>query len=213
MQPEDIEQGSDAWMRCRLGKVTASRVSDVIARTKTGWGASRANYMAQLVAERLTGRVAESYSNAAMQWGTEQEPNARAAYEFMRDADVELIGFVDHPRIDMSGASPDGLIGEDGLVEIKCPNTATHIDTLLAGKIADKYVVQMQWQMACTGRQWCDHVSYDPRMPESMQLWVQRIERDDQRIAQLEADVEVFLEELENKVLALRDKYEQAEAA
>ena len=143
-----IVQGSPEWFAARLGKVTASKVSDVVAKTKSGWGASRANYMAALIAERLTQTPADSFSNAAMQWGTEQEPLARVAYEFFTGRDVEQVGFVDHPSIPMTGASPDGLVGEDGLVEIKCPNTATHIDTLLDGKVPGKYVIQMQWQMA-----------------------------------------------------------------
>jgi len=196
-------QGSPDWFAARLGKVTASRVADVVARTKSGWGASRANYAAQLIAERLTGVPAEGYSNAAMQWGTEMEPQARAEYAFMRDADVIEVGFVAHPTIAMSGASPDGLVGDDGLIEIKCPNTATHIDTLLGGDIPMKYQWQMQWQMACTGRQWCDFVSFDPRMPEYARLFVARGTRDDRQIKALEKDVIDFLAEVEDKVAQL----------
>lgn len=191
----------------RRGKVTASRVADATARTKTGWGASRHNYMAELVAERLTGTTADSFQSAAMQWGIENEPKARAAYEFYYQ-DVNDAEFVDHPRIDMAGASPDGLVGDDGLVEIKCPNTATHIETLLGSPIDRKYIVQMQWQMACTGRKWCDFVSYDPRLPEEMALHVLRAHRDDKHIGQLEADIETFLEELEQKVVDLKHKYQ-----
>lgn len=204
----DILQGSPEWFAIRCGKVTASRVSAVVARTKTGWGASRANYMAELVAERLTGAVAEGYSNAAMQWGTDMEPEARRAYEFYRDVDVVQVGFVVHPRIEQSGASPDGIVSDDGLVEIKCPNTATHIDTLLSATVPGKYATQMQWQMACTGRRWCDFVSFDPRMPEAMQLFVKRVQRDDEAIAELEKLVTAFLEELDAKVAALRTAYE-----
>jgi len=203
-----MEQRTAEWFAARCGKVTASRVADVIAKTKTGWGASRANYAAQLVAERLTGVQEESFSNAAMQWGTEKEPEARAAYCFFANADVVEIGFVDHPTIQMSGASPDGLIGEDGLVEIKCPNTATHIATLLSGKIPEKYVTQMLWQMACTQREWCDFVSYDPRLPESMRLFVRRLERDHAAIESLENDIADFLVEVSQTVERLRDKYE-----
>lgn len=203
----EIEQGSADWHAMRLGKVTASRVADVIARTKTGWGASRGNYMAQLVAERLTGAVADSYSNAAMQWGTETEPQARLAYEFRTDASVDQIAFIAHPSIPMSGASPDGLIGADGLVEIKCPNTATHIETLRNGKVPGKYLTQMQWQMACTGRQWCDFASFDPRMPESMALWIERVARDDAQISELEELVEDFLAELDETVEELTRLY------
>jgi putative phage-type endonuclease len=203
-------QGSPEWYAARLGKVTASRIADLMARTKTGWGASRANYMAELLVERLTGQPADGYESPAMRWGTEQEPFARAAYEFRTDADVALVGFVPHPTIAAAGASPDGLVSDAGQVEIKCPNTATHIDTLLAGSIPQKYADQMQWQMACTGRAWCDFVSFDPRMPESMRLWVQRVPRSAARIADLEAAVRDFLAELDAKEAALRARYEPA---
>src|SRR5690606_15666900 len=144
------------------------------ARTKSGYGADRANYHAQLVTERLTGAVAESYTNAAMQWGTDTEPMAREAYSENALCVVEEVAFVHHPVIEMAGASPDGLIGDDGLVEIKCPNSATHIGTLTGNPIDRKYILQMQWQMACTERQWCDFASFDPRLPLEMQLHVQR---------------------------------------
>jgi putative phage-type endonuclease len=202
-----IEQGTDAWKQMRLGRVTASRVSDVIARTKTGWGASRANYLAELVAERLTGVPAESYVNGAMIWGTEKEPEARFAYSFHANAEVVQVGFVPHPQIAMSGASPDGLIGDDGLVELKCPNTATHIDTLLGQKVPEKYVTQMQWQMACTERAYCDFVSYDPRLPVEMRLFASRVERDDKAIAEMETIVAGFLAELDEKVARLCEIY------
>ena len=199
----DIVQGSPEWHAIRCGKVTASRVADLIAKTKTGWGASRANYMAELIAERLTGETASGFTNAAMQWGTDQEPNARAAYEFRTDCDVAAIGFAAHPSIPDSGASPDGLIGDDGMAEFKCPNTATHIETLLTKTVAGKYITQMQWQMACTGRKWCDFVSFDPRMPEAMKLYVQRVPRDDTMIVQLEKDVRDFLDEMAKKIAQL----------
>lgn len=198
-----MEQRTDGWWQARLGKVTASRIADAVAKTKSGWGAGRANYMAELVAERLTGVSANGYTNAAMQWGIDTEPEARAAYQFYRDADVVEVGFIDHPSIGMAGASPDGLVGDEGMVEIKCPQTATHIDTLLGTPIADKYIKQMQWQMACCERQWCDFVSYDPRMPEDLKLHVERVDRDDDLIAQLEADIRTFLGELDTKVDAL----------
>jgi putative phage-type endonuclease len=201
----EIVQGSDAWFAQRLGKVTASRVADVIAKTKTGYSTSRANYMAQLVAERLTGQASESFSNAAMQHGTETEPLARMAYETETGLMVTEVAMIDHPTIAMSGASPDGLVQSDGLVEIKCPNTATHIDTLLSGEAPTKYKPQMQWQMACTGRKWCDFVSFDPRLPEDMQLFVKRVERDDAYIAELEAEIKQFLSEVETTVQKLID--------
>lgn len=208
-----IEQRSAGWFAQRLGKLTASRIADALAKTKGGWGASRANLMAQLVAERLTGERQESYTSPAMVWGTEVEPHARAAYEFYADATVVEIGFVDHPVIEMSGASPDGLVGDDGLVEIKAPLTSTHIETLLGGSVPQKYVLQMQWQMACTGRKWCDFISFDPRMPENMRLFVKRLKRDDVLIKSLENDVIDFLGEVDRKVDDLRKLYERQEAA
>jgi len=209
----DIIQGSLEWFAARLGKVTASRVADVVAKTKSGPSASRANYMAQLIAERLTGVVQESFTNGAMQWGTEKEPEARAAYEFYRNEAVKEISFVLHPNIDQSGASPDGLVGDDGMVEIKCPNTATHLETLLGQMIPSKYHNQMQWQMACAGRQWCDFVSYDPRLPENMRLFVKRMPRDDIRIKELETEVAGFLLEIEVKLSELNSLYGEKAAA
>lgn len=209
----EVAQGTPEWKALRVGKVTASRIADLIAKTRTGCSASRANYLAELIAERLTGEAAEGYTNAAMQWGTEKEPEARAAYEFYNDAEVVAVGFVQHPFIGMSGASPDGLVGDEGLIEIKCPNTATHIDTLLGQSAPSKYMAQMQWQMACTGRQWCDFVSFDPRMPESMRLFVVRVRRDDGMIAELERSVFEFLTEIDLKVANLRSLYQQGRAA
>jgi putative phage-type endonuclease len=203
-----IEQGSPEWFAERLGKVTASRVADVVARTKSGWGASRANYMAELVAERLTGNAASAFTNAAMQWGTDMEPQARSTYEFMTNALVDPAPFVPHPSIADTGASPDGYVAADGLVEIKCPNTATHIETLLTGSVPGKYVTQMQWQMACTGRAWCDFVSFDPRMPATMSLFIQRVDRDAETIKKLETEVTDFLNELRLTVHRLRSRYE-----
>ena len=196
----EIIQGTEEWFAARIGKVTASRLSDVMARTKTGYGASRANYMTELVLERLTGRRAEGYTNAAMQWGIDTEADAKAAYEFRTNAEIVSVGFIDHPLIDMTGASPDGLIGEDGLIEIKCPNSATHIDYLLTGMVPKKYDLQMQWQMACTGRQWCDFVSYDPRLPPNLSMLVKRIDRDNDLIAEMEIEVREFLDEVTRTV-------------
>ena len=203
-----IAQGTPEWRQQRCGLVTASRISDLMARTKTGYGASRANYMAELIAERLTGVPADGFTSAAMLWGIEKEPDARAAYEFMTDSVVELAGFVPHPDMpERAGASPDGYVGTDGLVEIKCPNTATHIETLLGGSVPGKYALQMQWQMACTGRQWCDFVSFDPRMPPAMQLFVRRLERDAKLIADISAEVFTFLTAIDGTVIRLRQLY------
>ena len=203
-----MEQRSDEWFTARCGKATGSRIADIVAKTKSGYSASRANYMAQLVVERMTGKVAESFSNAAMDWGTEQEPYARAAYEAHSGVLVDEVGMVDHPTVEMSGASPDGLVGEDGLVEIKCPTTATHIETLMEKAAPKKYIDQMQWQMACTGRKWCDFVSFDPRMPQGLQLFVKRVERDDEYIAELESEVAAFLQEVSDKVEKLKSLME-----
>ncbi|HMO76747.1 MAG TPA: YqaJ viral recombinase family protein [Sphingopyxis sp.] len=204
---EDVEQRTDDWFAARLGKVTASKIADVMAKTRTGWGASRANYAAQLVCERLTGVRGEGFTNAAMQWGSDTEPQARAFYELETGTVVAECGFFDHPSIAMTGASPDGLVGDDGLVEIKCPNSATHIATLRGEPIADKYIKQMQWQMACTGRQWCDFASFDPRLPDAMQLHVQRVARDDALIAGIEAAVSEFLADVAATVADLEARY------
>ena len=197
---EMMEQGSESWFQVRIGKVTASRVADVIAKTKTGYSATRDNYMAQLVCERLTGQKGESFSNAAMQHGTDTEPLARAAYEAYADVLVDEVGFVPHPSIEMAGASPDGLVGTDGLLEIKCPNTATHIETLLSQGVPGKYNTQMQFQMACTGRKWCDFVSFDNRLPAELQLFVKRVPRDEVFIRLIEAEIVQFLAELDDKI-------------
>lgn len=197
-------QGSPEWLQQRLGKVTASRMADVCAKIKSGYAASRANYLAQLLAERLTGTVQESYSNAAMQWGTDNEPYAADGYSFRTGNDLTECGFFDHPSIPMAGASPDRLIGEDGLLEIKCPNTSTHIDTLLDGGPDRKYVLQMQWQLACLPeRKYVDFVSFDPRLPERLRLFIKRLPRDEALIATLETEVRAFLKKLDGKIAAL----------
>jgi putative phage-type endonuclease len=201
-----MEQRTPEWFAARLGKVTASKVADVIAKTQTGYSTSRANYMAQLVCERMTGTQAESFSNAFMQWGTDQEPLARAAYEAAQDVLVNETGFVIHPTIAEAGASPDGLVGDDGLIEIKCPITATHIDTLLSEKVPAKYITQMMWQMACTGRQWCDFVSFDPRMPAGLQIFIKRIAYNETVAKGLEKEVKEFLTELETKIVKLNER-------
>lgn len=205
----EVIQGSPEWHALRIGKVTASRVADVIAKTKSGpAAASRKNYLAELVLERLTGQATESFVNAAMQWGIDTEPQARRAYEFHRNIDVAQVAFVPHQSIADTGASPDGLVGDDGLVEIKCPVPATHMETLQSGSVPSKYVTQMMWQMACTGRQWCDFVSFDPRFPAHMQFFIERVKRDHDLIASLESEVATFLREVDATVHALRSKYE-----
>ena len=200
-----IEQGTPEWHQLRLGKVTASRVSDVLAKIKTGESASRKNYRAELVVQRLTGLPSESFTNAAMEWGTATEPMARIAYEIEKEVLVEQVGFIEHPTIAMFGCSPDGLV-HDGMIEIKCPNSATHIEYLTDNKAPAKYINQMQCQMAVTGRKWCDFVSFDPRLPEDLQLFVVRVERDQKYIDSMEVEVVEFLTEVEGMVNQLKER-------
>ena len=199
-----MDQRTDEWFKARLGKVTASRVADVVAKTKSGYSASRANYLADLVVERLTGQPASTFTNAHMERGIEQEPFARDAYSARTGELVEQCGFIEHPNINGAGASPDGLMAE-GLVEIKCPTSATHLDLWLTESIPSKYRLQMQWQMACTGAKWCDFVSFDNRMPAHLQLFIRRVDRDDALIAELESEVKAFLTELNDKVSKLKE--------
>jgi putative phage-type endonuclease len=208
-----IEQGTPEWHALRLGKATASRIADIVRKTKSGPSASRERYLGELVAERLTGATAASFKSADMDWGNEKEADAKAAYAFLVRSDLEAIAFVDHPSIDMSGASPDGLVGDSGLIEIKCPATHTHIATLLSQAIDADYITQMQWQMACTGRHWCDFVSFDPRMPHDMQVFIKRVERDAARIAELEAEVSKFLLSVDDTLAKLVAMYRSKEAA
>ena len=195
----DILQGTPEWHQLRLGKVTASRVADILAKTKTGVSASRGNYLVELAIQRVTGQIEESYTNAAMAWGTETEPKARMAYEVFNDVLVEQVPFVDHPTIKGFGASPDGLVNLNGLCEIKCPNSATHWSYLKSSEPPNKYFIQMQAQIACTQRDWNDFISFDPRMPEKSQLFVKRVFRDDKFIGIMEDEVKKFLEEVERE--------------
>jgi len=195
-----IEQGSDAWQAARTGKLTASRVADMLATVKTGESASRKNLKADLIVERLTNQKTESFTSGAMNWGVETEPQARAAYEVMTGNFVDQIAFVDHPTIAMFGCSPDGLVDDNGLIEIKCPNSATHLESLETQTIPKKYITQMQTQLCVTGRQWCDFVSFDPRLPEPLNLLIIRVERDDEYISMIESEAIKFLQEVQNKV-------------
>lgn len=202
MHFNELTQGSEEWKAARLGKVTASRMADLTAKTRSGWGASRANYMAELLVERLTELSTDSYTNGPMQWGKDHEAEARMEYQLKTGFDVEQVGFVPHPTIAMAGCSPDGLVSPDGAVEIKCPNSANHIETLLGWppRVPDKYLKQIQFQLACTGRLWCDFVSYDPRLPERYRLFVRRVERDQPLIEDLEKCAKAFLKELDQKL-------------
>ena len=199
-----MEQRTPEWFQKRLGKVTASRIADLMAKTKTGPGASRANYLAQLVTERLTGTPTEGFQSPAMTWGIEQEAAARAAYSARTGVLVDEVDFVDHPTM-QAGASPDGLVGENGLIEIKCPNTSTMLEYLEDRTIPQKYRLQMQWQLAVTGRDWCDFVAFDPRLPEHLQLLVIREPRNTDLVAEITHEVNRFLAEVERKVAFLKE--------
>lgn len=198
-----ITQGTPEWLAMRLGKVTASRIAEVMAKTKSGYSTSRKNYMAELVCERLTGQREDKYKSAAMQRGNDMEAKARAIYQLESGLDVTEVAMIPHPVILMSGASPDGLVGDDGLIEIKCPNTATHIEFLHSLKPKQEHIYQMQWQMACTGRKWCDFVSYDDRLPEHLSYRCLRVQRDDSLIRDIEYEVVLFLAELDKLVTSL----------
>ena len=195
-----VQQGTDAWHQLRLGKVTASRVADILAKTKTGPSASRQNYLIELAIQRTTGIIEESYTNAAMEWGTQTEPQARVAYEVKTGNFVDQVAFVDHSTIAGFGCSPDGLVGDKGLIEIKCPNSATHWSYVKAKAPPTKYFIQMQAQMACTNSDWCDFVSFDPRMPERSQLLIVRVDRDSKFINEMIVEIQQFLSEVEVEV-------------
>lgn len=202
-----MEQRSPEWYAARCGSLGASQLNEALATTKSGWGASRDNLKNKIIAERLTGQPAESYTNAAMQWGVDQEDNARKAYEAHTGTFVDEMGIATHPVLKHTHASPDGLVGDEGLIEIKCPNTTTHIETLRTKKAPAKYINQMQWQMRCTDRQWCDFVSFDPRLPEHLQLFVVRVERDGELIAKLDTQVAEFLSEVERDIEQLNKEF------
>lgn len=200
-----MEQRSEEWYKIRLGKVTASRVSDIVTKTKNGYSAARGTYLTELITERLTGKKIEKWVSRPMQWGTDNEDAARAAYEIQTGRMVNEIAFVPHPDIDMSGCSPDGLIGGYGLIEIKCPDTINHIEILMSESIPEKWMIQMQWQMACTARQWCDFVTFDPRLPPELSLAIIPVDRDETMIAKLENEVKIFLRELDDKINRLNN--------
>lgn len=207
-----FEQGSEEWMRLRLGKATASRIADIQRKGKSGPSLSRQRYLGELVAERLTGVAAASFKSADMEWGNATEADARNAYAFYHNAELHTVDFVDHPSIQMCGASPDRLVSDVGLLEIKCPATHTHIATLLGAPIDTDYMIQMQWQMACTGRLWCDFASYDPRLPEDMRLDVRRVARNDEMITDLTGHVVKFLNEVASTVESLEAKFRRQAA-
>lgn len=192
-----VLQGTPEWFEQRRGKVTASRIADLMAKTKSGYSTSRQNYLMQLLCERLTGKIEEGYKSSAMQRGNDLEAEARNWYQLETGENVEEVSFIDHPKINFAGASPDGLVGAEGLIEIKCPNTATHIETLRKKEPIDRYYKQMQWQMAVTGRKWCDFVSFDNRLPDNLAYFCKRIPRDETVIQEIEQEVQAFLLELD----------------
>lgn len=208
-----IEQRTEEWFQQRLGKVTASRISDVIAKTKTGVSTSRQNYLVQLVSERLTGKKGDSFVNQAMLDGIERESAARELYMQTKGVSVTEVGFFDHPVIKNSGASPDGAVNAEeegkyaGLIEIKCPIETTHTNTLMSKSVPSKYLPQIQWQMASVSPnvKWVDFISFNPNFPDTMQLFVARVERDNDYIAELEAEVIKFLDEVDATILKLKE--------
>lgn len=195
-----FDQGSPEWLAERMGKVTASALVNVMMAKNT---AGYQNYMAQLICERLTGQPVETFKSDAMQYGTDTEAQARAFYELETGNDVRQCGFIPHPLLEWAGASPDGLVGELGLVEIKCPQPAKHIKNLMGGTIDRAYALQMQWQMECTGREWCDFVSFNPSFPDHLQIHIQRVERDQELISEIMAATTTFLAETESKLRVL----------
>jgi putative phage-type endonuclease len=196
------EQGSPEWLAARAGKVTASMISNVLAKPET---AAYKDYQAQIVAELLTGKPQGSdFTNEAMQFGTENEPFARSAYEVSTGFTVDEVGLVLHPTIDRAGASPDGLVGSDGLVEIKAPKVATHLSYICAGVVPTKYKNQMLWQMACTERDWCDFISFRPDLPERLQLFIVRFKRDEEKIKELTTAVNAFLVQVDEMLKKLK---------
>src|SRR4030067_3319097 len=209
MNPIELIQDSDEWFQYKLGKVGGSRIADLMARTKSGWGASRDAYSAELICERLSGQRYEKVKSKSMERGNEVEDDARAAYAFRFGVDPVPVGFVEHPTIAVAVCSPDRLIAEDGLLEIKSPDSHTHLATLLGASIPRAYLLQMQWQLCCCQRQWVDFVSFDPRFPEHMNLSIKRVNRDDAMIREMEAAVVDFLLELDPPLKELNTRIQQ----
>ena len=204
-----MEQRTDEWFKARLGKVTASKIHDIMIKTKVGESTYKTKYRLQLVTERLTGKVVPVFMNDAMKHGVEYEDEAKLEYanrnKLLVGTDLTDVGMIDHPSIDMCGASPDGLVGGDGLIEIKCPQPITHTTTIETGEIHKRYIHQMQWQMSCTGRKWCDFVSYHPDFPDELKLFVKRVPRDNELIARLEEAVSTFVQEVDFKIKTIKE--------
>lgn len=207
------EQGSAEWLQCRVGMVTASRISDAISFLKRGGeSAARRDYRLDLIAERLSGRSENHYVSPEMEFGIENEPYARAAYEIGCGVMVDQVGFVLHPTLDFTGGSPDGLVGEDGLIEIKCGKTTTHLKWMQAGVVPEEHQDQILWNLCCTERKWADFISFDPRMPEGLRIFIVRMERDEARIAEMETLITQFNDEVEFFCKGLRKRVVQAPA-
>ena len=201
---DNSEQGSDAWHVARLGMATASRFTDVLAKTRSGYSTSRKNYAVELALEQITGNRQEFFKTTAVLWGTETEPVARLEYELITGNEVEETGFWKHDILPI-GASPDGLVNKDGLLEIKCPNSATHLETLISGKVPRQYIAQVQGQLLITERNWADFVSYDPRMPENAKIKIIHVERDEEFIKELIHELEEFVKEVDEQVQFIKN--------
>ena len=205
---EEAEDLRVAWLKARSGHVTASPVLKVFKKIRGGgYSKERDTYKFQLIAERLVGTTIEGRKSADMKRGTEKEAEARDRYARTTNLPVTTAPFVTHPHIGWAGASPDGFVGEDGLIEIKAPTSQTAVEVLLTEEIDEQYEAQIQWQLAVTGRKWCDYVVFDDRLPESMQLFVNRVERDDELIKHVEKEVREFIAEIEADLARLWDKY------
>ncbi len=200
----EMEQRTAEWFQARLGKVTASNVYNVLSKTAKGLPTSKyEDYKTKLMTERLIEEISQSYTTPAMQWGIAYEENALREYEFIYDAEVTRCGFIPHPKMKMAGASPDGLIGEDGLIEVKCPQSTTHLRFFMYDEIKPEYIAQMQFQMACTGRKWCDFISYNPNFvgkSTGLRMKVKRVLRDEKHIEEINKAVEIFLGEIEQEM-------------
>ncbi|EJF84068.1 hypothetical protein MCU_00736 [Bartonella elizabethae Re6043vi] len=205
-----MEQRTAEWFQARLGKVTASNVYNVLSKTAKGMPTSKyEDYKIKLMTERLTEEISQSYTTPAMQWGIEHEEDALREYAFIYDTEITQCGFIQHPTIQMAGASPDGFVGEDGLVEIKCPQSPNHLRFFIDSNIKPEYHAQMQFQMACTGRKWCDFVSYNPNFvgkSTSLRMKIKRINRDEEQIEQINQAVEIFLAEIEQEMQKILTK-------
>jgi putative phage-type endonuclease len=211
-----LQQGTDEWRQARCGSIGASDAPSVVRRTKTGYSADRESLMANKVLERITNTPVDIYKTAAMLQGTAREPEARLLYQMVKGVEVEEVGLITHPRIDGTHASPDGFVlvpggtAIAGLIEIKCPMPAKHLDTLLNETISNDHIIQMQWQMACTSHSWCDYVSFSPDFPPHMQMWIKRVPRDSHFIVELEREITTFIKDLDARVLKLSRRYAMA---